>query len=129
MGNRVFIRDDLFKQHPNGISLVAYKCTSCGKVAFPKTDYCLTCSNKEMKEIELSRTGKLYSYTITHYPVSKFKPPHAMGLIDIPEGVRIYSPLVIDDRGFKIGSEMEMVIDTLWTEDDKEVIGYKYRRV
>ena len=82
-----------------------------------------------MKEIELSRTGKLYSYTITHYPVSKFKPPHAMGLIDIPEGVRIYSPLVIDDRGFKIGSEMEMVIDTLWTEDDKEVIGYKYRRV
>jgi len=127
MGDRVFIRDDIFKEGPNGISLVANKCTSCGKIAFPKTDYCLHCFNKEMKEVELSRKGKLYSYTISYYPVSKFKPPHAMGLIDLPEGIRILAPLVMSDGGFKVGAEMEMVIDTVWTEDDKEVIGYKFR--
>jgi uncharacterized OB-fold protein len=129
MENRVFIRDDVLKQRPNGISLVAYKCTSCGKVAFPKTDYCLACYNKDMKEIELSRKGELYSYTITHYPSAKFKAPHATGLIDMPEGVRIYAPLVMDEKGFKIGREMEWVIDTLWTEEDKEVIGYKFKQV
>jgi uncharacterized OB-fold protein len=82
-----------------------------------------------MKEVELSRKGKLYSYTISYYPASKFKPPHAMGLIDLPEGVRLLAPLVMSDEGFKVGAEMEMVIDTVWTEDDKEVIGYRFRQV
>lgn len=127
MGDRVFMRDDIFKEGPSGISLVAYKCTSCGKVAFPKTDYCVSCLNKEMKEIELSRRGKLYSYTTTYYPVSRFKPPHSIGFIDLPEGVRILAPLAASDKGFKVGAEMEMIIDTVWTENDKEVIGYKFR--
>jgi len=28
----------------------------------------------------------------------------------------------INERGFKIGAEMEMKIETLWTEQDKEVL-------
>jgi len=127
MAGRVFIRDDIFKEGPSGISLVAYQCASCRKIAFPKTDYCVSCLNTEMKEIELSRHGTLYSYTTTYYPVSKFKPPHTIGLIDLPEGVRILAPLVTSDKGFKVGAEMEMVIDTVWIENDEEVIGYKFR--
>ena len=50
---KIFFRNDLFKQHQKAISLVAYKCTSCGKVAFPKTRYCVACYNRDMKEIEL----------------------------------------------------------------------------
>ena len=80
-----------------------------------------------MKEIELSRHGTLYSYTTTYYPVSNFKPPHTMGLIDLPEGVRILAPLITSDKGFKVGTEMEMIIDTVWIENDEEVIGYKFR--
>jgi len=129
MEEPIFIRDDIFKSGVNGLSVVANKCNRCGKIAFPKTKYCVHCFNKEMTEVEISRRGKLYSYTITHYPVSKFNPPHAIGLIDLPEGIRIHTPLVMGNKEFKVGSEMEMVIGPVWMEDGKAVIGYKFKDI
>ncbi|MBT7712552.1 MAG: OB-fold domain-containing protein, partial [Deltaproteobacteria bacterium] len=48
-----------------------------------------------MEDIELSQRGVLYSYTIGHMPSSRFKPPYAIGYIDLPEKVRVYTPFVI----------------------------------
>ncbi len=129
MAEKVFLRDDLFKEGPHGIHLLGFKCTSCGKICFPKADFCMYCLDEKMEPIELSGKGILYSYTTLQVPTSKFPPPHAVGLIDTPEGARVFSPLVIDERGFKIGAEMEMKIETLWEEEDKEVLGYRFRRV
>jgi uncharacterized OB-fold protein len=48
----------------------------------------------------------------------------------MPEGVRIFAPLVIsDEKSIQIGMEMEVIIDTLWQEGDNEVIGYKFKPV
>lgn len=123
------LRDDLFKETPEGIWLLAFKCLSCGKVSFPKSDFCTYCLNEEMVPLELSGKGILYSYTTLFVSTSKFKPPHAIGLIDTPEGARILSPLAIDGRGFRIGAEMDLRIEMLWTEDDKEILGYRFYRV
>ena len=79
--------------------------------------------------LALTDIEPLYAHTTLHVPTEKFQPPHAIGLIDTPEGARVFSRLVIDERGFKIGAEMEMTVDTLWTEDDKEVVGYRFRMV
>ena len=130
MNKKVFIRDDLFKETPDGIVLVGNKCNACGKAFFPKIEFCTKCLNKELEEIVLSKRGTLYSYTITRVPVGKFPIPHAVGMITLPEEVRLTAPLVIgDDEEFKIGSEMEMEITTLWTEGDCDVIGYKFKAV
>lgn len=129
MAKKMFFRDDLFKETYDGIVLVGNKCPVCGKAFFPKAIFCTHCLNKELEELELSKRGTLYSYTITRVPVGKFPVPHAIGMITLPEKVRLTAPLIMDREDFKIGSEMVMEIDTLWTEEDCNVVGYKFRAV
>jgi uncharacterized OB-fold protein len=129
VNNKMYIRDDLFKETPDGVVLVANKCIKCGSAFFPKAGFCNKCLSKEMKEIDLSKRGKLYSYTITRVPVGKFPIPHAIGLITLPENIRLTAPLIMGEEDFKIGSEMEMEITTLWSESDRDIIGYKFKAV
>ena len=82
-----------------------------------------------MSEVELGRTGRLYSYTTTHTPVSHFQPPHSIGLVEIPEGLRVLAPLDGVSEDFAIGMEMELIIGPLWTEDDEEIVGFRYRPI
>jgi len=78
----------------------------------------------------LSRRGRLYSYTIAHMPSTHFQPPYAIGFVDLPEGVRVFAPLKMTEaKPFKVGMDMEVVIEKLWQEDDKQVIGYKFKPV
>jgi uncharacterized protein len=129
MNKKMFIRDDLFKETAEGLVLVGNKCEACGNAFYPKADFCTQCSSKELEEMVLSKRGTLYSYTITRVPVGKFPIPHAIGMITLPEKVRLTAPLVIGEEEFKIGAEMEMEITTLWTEGDHDVIGYKFKAV
>ena len=128
MANVVPIREGAFVQGAEGGTLLANKCKSCGQVFFPKAVFCLTCLNEDMQELKLSRNGKLYSYTIGHMPSMHFVPPYAIGYVDMPEGVKIFAPLkMMEDKPFKIGMDMEVVIEQLWQEGDNEVIGYKFK--
>ena len=129
MSNRVFIKDELFKETPDGIVLVGNKCPKCGGAFFPKAEFCTKCLNKELEEMVLSKRGKLYSYTITRVPVGKYPIPHAIGIITLPEKVRLTAPLIMGAEDFKVGAEMEMEITTLWSEMDRDVIGYKFKVV
>jgi len=129
MDKKVFIRDDLFKTNAEEVVLVGNKCPQCGAAFFPKAEFCTQCLNKELEEMPLSKRGTLYSYTITRVPVGRHPIPHAIGMITLPEKVRITVPLIMSEKDFKIGEEMEMVISTLWTEEDHDVIGYKFKAV
>jgi len=129
MATDEYFRSDLFKQKHNEVVLVGNKCCRCGYISFPKASLCVKCLGEEMEEVELSKKGVLYSYTITRVPVGKFAVPHAIGIVSLPEKVRLTCPLVMGEEDFKIGSEMEMVITTLWTEGEKNIIGYKFKSV
>lgn len=130
MANTVPISEGAFVLDAEGGLLLANKCKSCGQVFFPKAVFCLTCLNEDMQELKLSRKGKLYSYTIGHMPSTHFMPPYAIGFVDMPEGVKIFAPLkMTEDKPFKIGMDMEVVIEKLWQEGDTEVIGYKFQPV
>ena len=130
MVEKIPIREGAFREDDAGAVLLANKCKDCGQIFFPKTLFCLSCTHKELEDIELSRKGILYSYSIGHMPSSHFSPPYAIGYIDLPENHRVYAPLVIvENQPFEVGMEMIVTIDKLWEEDGKEVIGYKYRPV
>jgi uncharacterized OB-fold protein len=130
MAERVPIREGLFQEGPDGGVLLGNKCKSCGQLFFPKAKLCQACLHEELEEAPLSRRGKLYSYTIAHMPSSFFPPPHAMGYVTFPEGVRVFAPLkIIEDKPFDVGMEMEVVIEKLADLDEKEVIGYVFKPV
>ncbi|MFH0768411.1 MAG: Zn-ribbon domain-containing OB-fold protein [Chloroflexota bacterium] len=124
------VREGVFVEDAEGGKLLGNKCKSCGQLFFPKVQLCYNCFKKDMEEVALSRRGKLYTYTIGHMPASHFQPPYAIGFVDMPEGVRVFAPLkMIENKPFKVGMDMEVVIEELWREDDKQVIGYIFKPV
>ena len=132
MPERVPVWEGTFIETPHGGTLVGNKCKACGQVFFPKAHVCFNCFNEDLEELLLSRRGKLYSYTIGRMPSTHFEPPYALGYIDIPEGIRIFAPLKVPESEYeqlKIGMEMEVLIEELWEEEDKEIIGYRFKPV
>ena len=137
-----FIRNDLFKvpDSPNEKPyLVGSKCNSCERIFFPRRSICPDCRKENtMGDLPLSRKGIVRTGVIAHTAPLGFKPPYAMAWIDLPEGVRIFSPVVDDEllRQFLIpgtdslqsGFNVELVIEKVREDDDgNDVIGYKFR--
>ena len=61
-------------------------------------------------------------------PAFHFEAPYAIGWIELPEGVRVFSQLKgWEEKPLEVGMDMELEIDKLWEEESKEVIGYKFR--
>jgi len=127
MAEKIPFREGTFIEEAEGGRLVGNKCKSCGQIFFPQVQTCLNCFHKELEEIPLSRQGELYSYTKAYMPASRFQPPYTVGYVNLPEGVRVFAPLKeVEGQSFKVGLPMKLVIEELWRDGDKEVIGYKF---
>ena len=137
-----FIRDDLFRIPSSGEPyLIGSRCTSCGRVFFPRRTICCDCLLEgTMEEMPLSRRGKVYFGVIAHTAPLGFEAPYVVGYIDLPEGVRLFSQLVDGELykdlvlpGTEIlrpGTEVELVIEKIREDDTgSDVIGYKFKPV
>jgi hypothetical protein len=89
-----------------------------------------------MEDVELSRRGKLYNYTIIrNRPPGNYKGPDdpfipfAVGFVELPEGIRILSPLTgCDIEDVRIGMEVELTVEELYDDDEgNQVMAYKFR--
>ena len=136
---QILIGNGLFTWPSDKPSLIGTHCKSCGDYFFPKTFTCRNpkCKEKEIEEVLLSRRGKLSSYSVMRYPppppfvVPEKYEPIPVAEVEIPEGVRIIGPMEgcnLDD--LRIGMEVEMVIGTLYTnENGEDLIGWKFKPV
>ena len=126
MAQKIHIREGTFLKESAGGILLGNRCRSCDQVFFPKVSLCMKCLSHELEEVRLSQTGILYSYTVSYMPSTHIQAPYVIGYIDMPEGVRIFAPLKTSNKPLEIGMEMKVVIETLWQEGDKKIIGYKF---
>jgi len=126
-----------FTMPPEEPQLIGTKCNSCGDYFFPRVDSCRNphCSKiKPVEDVLLSRKGKLHSFTVNHYPPPIFhKPdpfvPYSLGLIELPEGIRVTSIIgeEYDQDNLKVGMDMEMTIDKLYEDKDgNEVVSWRF---
>ena len=84
-----------------------------------------------MEEIEIGRTGTLYSHTISHFAPKGFTAPAFQMFVDLPEGPRIFA---LVGAGFPVergvledGMQMKLVIEPLAdTPEHKAALTYKY---
>jgi len=135
--NSVPLHEGLFTWPSDNPRLIASKCVACGRVSFPRRDYCNNprCPRGEIQEIRLSNRARLFSYTIMMYPGQPpfekihAKVPYGIGVLELPEGVCILGLLsTIEKSELRLGLEMEMFIDRLCTNDDgRDVVTYRYR--
>ena len=112
--------------------LIGSKCRNCQEVVFPKQPGCPNCCSESVEEILLGPKGRLYSFTNVNHPVPegyKGPIPYGVGLVDLPEGVRIVAHLTESDPDkLKVGMDLMLVIDKLFEDNEgNEVIGFKFK--
>ena len=109
-------------------------CNKCGKIYFPPKRVCPECMTiDEMETRTLSTYGKLYSFTVSYVGPEGFEPPYAYGWIDLPEGIRLFSPLTqcepFEER-LRLGMTVEMVMQKITEDiDGTEIYSFKFRPV
>ncbi|HEX3947278.1 MAG TPA: OB-fold domain-containing protein [Acidimicrobiales bacterium] len=122
-------------------ALLGSRCTSCGTYAFPaEQSFCRNprCEGTEFEQVELSRRGKVWSYTDAHYqpppPYMAADPyvPFALAAVELAaEKMVVMGQVVpgvsVDD--LSVGDEVELVLDTLYEDADHEYLVWKWRPV
>jgi uncharacterized OB-fold protein len=114
--------------------LLGNECPSCGEIIFPRHEMCPNCQERNIKDITLSRRGKIYSHTIVmQRPASHYRGPvpYAFGWVELAEGVRVETLYTgCDFEELTVGTEVELVIEKLHDDDEgNEVVCHKFRPV
>lgn len=84
-------------QQTKVVTLQGSRCNACGTVAFPTAQSCRKCTGKDMRDIDLSRNGTVWAYTVQRFrpksppyiePETGFE-PFAVGYVELPEGIKV----------------------------------------
>ena len=118
------------------VKLMGSRCKDCDEISFGKQQTCSNCGGRNMEEMPLSRKGKLWTYTvIRHKPPGDYKGPDpfvpfGLGLVELPEGIRVLSPIQCDLERMAIGMELELDIYSLYLdENNNEVMSFRFKPV
>jgi hypothetical protein len=120
-------------------ALLGSRCRGCGTYAFPAAQrHCGNpdCVAQEFETVELSRRGKIWSYTDARYqpppPYVAADPyvPFCLAAVELAaEQLVVMGQVVpgvtVDD--LSVGDEVELVVDTLYTEDGADYLVWKWR--
>ena len=110
-------------------TLVGSRCTTCGSTYFPRTaGFCRNpqCGGEEFEDAELSRRGRVWSYTDAQYqPPPPYIPgtdpyePFALAAVELPEGIVVLGQVAAGYgvADLAVGKEVELVVEPLYTED------------
>jgi uncharacterized OB-fold protein len=124
---------------PSAPALLGSRCTGCGTYAFPsERSFCRNpdCSSTTFETVELSRRGRIWSYTDARYqpppPYVAADPyvPFCLAAVELAaEKLVVMGQVVpgvtVDD--LTVGDEVELVIDTLYSEDGTDYLVWKWR--
>jgi uncharacterized OB-fold protein len=134
---RTPVADGVFTWPADEPQLIGSRCTACGIVTFPAQDSCPRCAATAMAEHLLARRGRLWAWTIQHFPPPS--PPYAgptgdafvpygVGYVELPGEVKVETRLTeADPDALRAGMEMELVIVPFRTDDDgNEVVSFAF---
>jgi uncharacterized OB-fold protein len=123
-------------------ALVGNRCTTCGTVFFPKAAFACRnpdCDGQEFADIELSRRGRIWSFTDAQYQppppyVSRGEPyqPFAIAAVELDAEKLVVLGQVADGFGaddLQVGGEVELVVEPLFTDADGEKLVWRWRPV
>ncbi|MCZ7530818.1 MAG: OB-fold domain-containing protein [Acidimicrobiia bacterium] len=126
-----------FTMDPDAPALLGTRCAECGSYFFPaERRYCRNphCASENFDDVELSRRGTVWSYSTNHYepPAPYMAPdpfvPYTVAAVELAEErIVVMGQVVGDPRDLSVGSEVELVLDTLFEDDEAEHMVWKWR--
>ena len=86
------------------------QCDGCGQLRHPPTPTCPHCRSFDWSTVVASGRCTLHSWTVIHHPKDPaFTYPLAVGLVDLPEGIRLVADIAdVDEDELAIGLELEI---------------------
>ena len=122
-------------------TLLGSRCTACRSTYFPPTaGFCRNpvCAGEEFETTELSRRGRVWSYTDAQYqPPPPYVPrtdpyePFALAAVELPEGLVVLGQ-VASGYGVEhlaVGHEVELVVEPLYTDGSGERTIWRWKPV
>ncbi|WP_341925740.1 OB-fold domain-containing protein [Nocardioides psychrotolerans] len=125
-------------------ALIGSRCTACTTVFFPRTaGFCRNpaCAGEEFADVELSRRGRIWSYTDAQYqPPPPYVPTHADGeayvpfalaAVELAEGITVLGQ-VAEGYGvadLQVGHEVELVVETLYADESGDRLIWRWKPV
>ena len=119
--------------------LIGSRCSACGTFFFPKQDrYCRNpdCDSTAFDEVELSRTGTLWSYTNACYqpPAPYVSPdpfePFAIAAVQLEAEQMVVLGQVVQGVSadeLRVGMPMELVLETLHRDEQGDRLIWKWK--
>ncbi|MDA8045331.1 MAG: OB-fold domain-containing protein [Actinomycetota bacterium] len=118
-------------------ALIGRRCTKCGTYQFPPTgEWCPNpaCDSMSMEDTELSRRGRVWSYTDAQYqPPAPFVPstdafePFAIAAVELEAEAMVILGQVASGFGvgqLRVGTEVELVVEPI---DASGALVWKWR--
>ena len=128
----VMVREGLFTDG-DPPALLASRCGTCGSVLFPRVDACTYCATERPEPLDLIGPGTLWAWTaVTASPPGyEGEVPFGMGVVELPEGVRVITRLTESDLdALEAGQTMELRIVPLHRDaEGQEVVTYAFAPV
>jgi uncharacterized protein len=122
-------------------ALCGTRCDQCGSSFFPpERTLCRnpSCGSSELKEVELSRRGRIWSFSVNHYAApapyvgkDPFEPYTVVAVELAEEQMVVLGQLAegVDPATLSIGDEVDIVLESLFTEDGNDHIVWKWRPI
>ena len=128
-GVDVPVREGLFTD-TDPPRLLGSRCDVCGRHHFPRHDTCPYCSADATRPVELSGTGRLWSWTTvtTAPPGYSGEVPYGFGVVELPEGLRVVTRLTeVDASSLSAGQAMAMVLVPVGVDDNgRRIVTYAF---
>jgi uncharacterized OB-fold protein len=133
--DRTPIRDGLLTgalSNLDEVRLVGSRCSECGETSLARAKVCANCGKATITELPLSNHGVLWTYTVVrHRPPGDYKGPDpfvpfGMGLVELPEGLRVLSPVHCDVSQLKIGLEVRFRPVIRKNSEGREIVSFTF---
>ena len=121
--------------------LLGSRCKSCRSYFFPKESmYCRNpgCASSDFDEVELSRTGTVWSFTENCYepPAPYMSPdpfvPYTVAAVELAEEKMVVLGQLaagVEASELKAGMSVELVVEPLYEDDDTEYLVWKWKPI
>ena len=133
--------DGWFTTDPDAPHLLGSRCTTCGTYFFPRETFMCRnpgCMGTELDKVQLSRRGTVWSFTDNRYqpPAPYVSPdpfvPYAIVAVELTEERMVVLGQLapgVDMTSLHVGTEVELVLDTLHEDDDHAYLVWKWKPV
>lgn len=117
------------------VRLAGCRCTTCGETALGSKTICPNCGRDTVNNISLSDRGVLWSFTVVrHRPPGNYKGPepfvpYGLGLVELPDGIRVLSPIRCAIDKLKIGLALRFAPYVRVEPDGREVVAFAFEPV